>query len=199
MVKIFTSQDVFIGEFDGMMTTEQLLSSGVPFSRIRKYVEDGTLIRLQRGIYITKEAMDDEWLLLQMRYKKGIYSGYTALYLHNMTDYIPTEFHMTFPHGYNAKSINENNDYRITPKFVIPKLYGIGLTKVETPYGNTVQTYDRERTLCDIVRGTGADMDIVKQAMKGYVSDRPNIPKLMEYADALNVRPKIHRFMEVLM
>ena len=58
MVKIFTSQDVFIGEFDGMMTTEQLLSSGVPFSRIRKYVEDGTLIRLQRGIYITKEAMD---------------------------------------------------------------------------------------------------------------------------------------------
>ena len=57
MVKIFTSQDVFIGEFDGMMTTEQLLSSGVPFSRIRKYVEDGTLIRLQRGIYITKEAM----------------------------------------------------------------------------------------------------------------------------------------------
>ena len=98
MVKIFTSQDVFIGEFDGMMTTEQLLSSGVPFSRIRKYVEDGTLIRLQRGIYITKEAMDDEWLLLQMRYKKGIYSGYTALYLHNMTDYIPAGFHMTFPH-----------------------------------------------------------------------------------------------------
>ena len=36
MVKIFTSQDVFIGEFDGMMTTEQLLSSGVPFSRIKK-------------------------------------------------------------------------------------------------------------------------------------------------------------------
>lgn len=199
VVKIFTNKDVFVGEFDGITTTEQLLSSGVPYSRIRKYIEDGFLIRLERGVYTTPDSMDDEWVFLQSRYRKGIFSGYTALYLQNMADNIPAEFHMTFPHGYNARSIGEN-EYRIVPSYAIPKLYSLGVCDVKTPYGNTVRAYDRERTLCDMVRGSNIDVETVKQAMRSYVrSDGMNIRKLTEYAEELNVRPRIHRFLEVML
>lgn len=199
MVKIFTNKDVFVGEFDGIVTTEQLLSAGVPYSRVRRYIDDGYLIRLERGVYTTPDSLDDDWVFLQSRYKKGVFSGYTALYLQNMTDNIPAEFHMTFPHGYNTKSIQEN-DCRIVPSYAIPRLYSLGITEVKTPYGNTVRAYDRERTLCDMVRGSKIDMETVKQAMRSYIrSGDVDVRKLTGYADDLSVRPRIHRLLEVML
>ena len=199
MVKVYSKQEVFIGELNGIYSTEDMLSEGVPYSTIRKYVERGDFIRLERGIYITKDSLDDEWKILQKRYKKGIFSGFTAMYLQNMSDYIPTEFHMTFPRGYNAKSISEN-ELDVVPSFVVPKLYNIGICEVETPYGNIVRAYDRERTLCDLVRGNGTDRDIIKQAMRNYInSDNPDIHKLSTYAEELRVAPKINHYLEVMM
>ncbi len=198
MVKVYSKHDVFIGEFDGIYCTEELLNKGVPFSTIRRYVEKGDLIRIQHGIYVTKDCMDDEWVTLQKRYRKGIFSGYTAMYLQNMSDQIPTEFYMTFPRGYNAKSFDEC-EYNVIPKFVIPKFYELGITEVETPYGNKVRTYNRERTLCDIVRGGGIDRDVIKQAMRNYLrSDGVDIHRLSSYAEMLHVKPKIHQLVEAM-
>ena len=57
-----------------------------------------------------------------------------------------------------------------------------------------------ERTLCDIVRGEGSDIQIVLDAMKRYAKyDKKNINLLMEYAEQLRVKRKILRYMEVLL
>ena len=198
MIRVYSKHDVFMGEFDGIYCTEELLKEGVPFSTIRRYVEKGDLIRIQHGIYVTKDCMEDEWVTLQKRYSRGIFSGYTAMYLQNMSDQIPTDFHMTFPRGYNAKSFDEC-EYNVIPKFVIPKFYELGITEVETPYGNRVRTYNRERTLCDIVRGAGIDRDVIKQAMRNYLrSDSVDIHRLSSYAEMLHVKPKIHQLVEAM-
>lgn len=194
---MYSKQDVFVGEFDGLVTTEYLMKEGVPFSRIRKMVADGDLIRVERGIYVASDSMDDEWQILQTRYSKGIFSGYTAMYLQNMCDEIPVNFYMTFPHGYNTKSL-ANSTYPVVASYTIPKLYELGVIEVKTPYGNRVRTYDRERTLCDIVRGDGIDRDVTKQAMKNYIQDGPDLVKLMDYAKILRVTPKIHHYMDVM-
>lgn len=71
---------------------------------------------------------------------------------------------------------------------------------MKSPCGNPVRIYDLERTLCDIVRGGGSDIQIVNDAMKRYAASRgKNIHKLMEYAKQLRVEPKIQRYMEVLL
>ena len=66
--------------------------------------------------------------------------------------------------------------------------------------GHSINVYDLERTLCDILRGSGSDIQIVNAAMKKYAASKEkNIHKLMQYAEILRVKPKVQRYMEVLL
>ena len=58
-----------------------------------------------------------------------------------------------------------------------------GRIEIESPSGNPICVYDLERTLCDILRGSGSDIQIVGEAMKRYaVSKNKNIHRLMRYS-----------------
>ena len=104
---------------------------------------------------------------------------------------------MTFPKGYNAASLKNES---IIIKRVIPDNYSLGIAEISSPSGNPIRIYDLERTLCDILRGSGSDSQIVNEAMKRYAaSNDKNIHKLMQYAEQLRVKPKILRYMEVLL
>ena len=104
---------------------------------------------------------------------------------------------MTFPKGYNATSLKQES---IVIKRVIPDNYSFGIIEIKSPSGNPIRTYDFERTLCDIVRGSGSDIQVVNEAMKRYAASKEkNIHKLMKYAKQLRVEPKILRYMEVLL
>ena len=46
-------------------------------------------------------------------------------------------------------------------KRVILENYELGRIKINSPFGNPIFIYDLERTLCDILRGGGSDIDIV--------------------------------------
>ena len=85
-------------------------------------------------------------------------------------------------------------------KRVVPENYEFGRIEIESPSGNPIRVYDLERTLCDILRGSGSDVQIVGEAMKRYAASKDkNIHKLMQYADQLRVKPKVLRYMEVLL
>ena len=104
---------------------------------------------------------------------------------------------MTFPKGYNAPSLKQEI---IIIKRVVPKNYEFGQIQIKSPAGNLIRTYDLERTLCDILRGNGSDIQIITDAMKRYAaSGEKNIHKLMQYAERLRVRPKVLRYLEVLL
>lgn len=136
--------------------------------------------------------------LLQQRYGKGIFSYETALYLHGMTDRTPQRYTMTVPQGYHTVSLQKEN---VVIKQAIPKNYALGLITLLSPCGNPLQGTDLERTLCDLVKGTNTcDVQIVNQAMKGYAARKEkDIQKLLAYAAQLRVKPKILRYMEVLL
>ena len=85
-------------------------------------------------------------------------------------------------------------------KRVVPKNYEFGRIEIASPSGNPIRVYNLERTLCDILRGRGSDVQIVGEAMKRYAASKDkNIHKLMQYADQLRVKPKVLRYMEVLL
>ncbi len=113
------------------------------------------------------------------------------------TDRTPIKYTMTFPQGYNAKSLKNEN---VIIKRAIPKNYSLGISEVKSPSGNSILIYDLERTLCYIVRGQGSDIQIVNDAMKRYASsNNKDIHKLMNYAEKLNVKKKIMNYMEILL
>ena len=144
------------------------------------------------------EVWEDEIFNLQNRFKRGIYSYGTALFLWNLTDRTPNRYHMTFPVNYNLSKPKEENIRCVQCK---KALYDLGITEVMTPGGNTVRAYSVERTLCDILRPHSCmDIQIVTEAFKHYVTrTNKNIPVLSEYAKMLKVETKLRSYLEVLL
>ena len=182
---------------DGTITATQVTEAGLHRSILQELVRDGEIYRYGRGLYVRKCAWEDDFSLLQRKYGRGIYSHDTALYLLGYSDRTPAKYTMTFPKGYNAPSLKQEN---LIIKRAVPENYEIGRIEIKSPSGNPICAYDLERTLCDILRGSGGDIQIVGEAMKRYAASKDrNIHKLMQYADQLRVKPKVLRYMEVLL
>ncbi len=183
---------------NGVITTSEVTASGISRGSLKHLVDTGVLERASRGVYQLADVWDDEMYHLQVRYKKGIFSGETALYLHDLTDRTPSRFQMTFPNGYNLTNVKKEN---IRCNRVIKKLYDMGVVEIKTPAGNIVRTYNMERTLCDILRTqSNADIQIVSDAFKRYARrNDKNIPLLSKYAKELRVETKLRSYLEVLL
>lgn len=182
---------------DGIVTAEEVTTAGLHRSILQELVENGELYRFGRGLYVRSSAWEDDFNLLQRKYGRGIYSHDTALYLLGYSDRTPVQYTMTFPKGYNSPSLKQES---IIVKRVVPENYSFGVTEMQSPCGNPIRVYDLERTLCDILRGSGSDIQIVGAAMKKYAASREkDIHKLMQYAEQLRVKPKVLRYMEILL
>ena len=182
---------------DGTITAAQVTKAGLHRGVLQEAVKSGEMYRFGRGLYVRSSAWEDDFYLLQRKYGRGIYSHDTALYLLGYSDRAPAKYTMTFPKGYNAPSLKQEN---LTIKRVVPGNYELGQIQIESPSGNPIRSYDLERTLCDILRGSGNDVQIVGDAMKRYAASKgKNIYKLMQYADQLRVKQKVLRYMEVLL
>lgn len=182
---------------NGIISSRQVTESGMHRSVLQKLVKDGELYRYGRGLYIRSDIWEDEIYLLQCKYERGIYFHDTALYLLGYSDRTPAKYTMTFPKGYNASSLKQEN---IIIKRVVPNNYTFGIIEIKSPCGNPIKIYDLERTLCDIVRGSGSDIQVINGAMKRYAASKEkDMHKLMKYAKLLRVRPKILHYMEVLL
>ena len=181
----------------GMITVAQVTEAGLHRSVLQELVKSGEIYRFGRGLYVQSDAWEDDFYLLQHKYGRGIYSHDTALYLLGYSDRTPAKYTMTFPKGYNSHSLKQEN---LIVKRVIPENYALGIIEVKSPSGNPIRIYNLERTLCDILRGRGSDIQIIGDAMKRYAASRnKNIHRLMQYADQLHVKPKVLHYMEVLL
>ncbi len=182
---------------NGVISTAEITKAGLNRASLKSLISEEKISRFKRGIYVRNNVLEDELFLLQCNYKRGIYSHNTALYLLGYSDRAPSKYTMTFPKGYNAPSLKQEN---LSIKRVIPANYSLGVTIIKSLSGNPIYVYDLERTLCDILRGKGDDQEIIKDAMKRYAaSTNKNIHKLMKYAKQLHVESKILRYMEVLL
>ena len=192
-----TKQKILSAAENGVITTRRITELGIGRSCLTELIISGDLIRCSRGIYMLADEWEDEFYLLQKRYTQGIFSHSTALYLHGYSERVPLSVHMTFPTKYNSPSLAREN---VIVTRVLPANYQLGIATVTTPSGNSVTVYDPERSLCDVVRGRGDDIQVVQYAMKKYAASKErDINKLMKYAKQLRVEPKIRQYMEVLL
>lgn len=190
-------KELLEASLDGTITAEQVTAAGLHRSILQELVESRELYRFGRGLYVRSNVWEDDFYLLQRKYGRGVYSHDTALYLLGYSDRTPAQYTMTFPKGYNTPSLKQES---IVVKRVVLENYSFGIIEINSPCGNPLRVYDLERTLCDILRGRGSDIQIVGAAMKRYATSKEkNIHKLMKYAEQLRVKPKVLRYMEVLL
>ena len=185
-------------ENNGTVTTAMVTKAGISRGNLKYLTDTGRLERSGRGVYVLPEIWDDEFFSIQNRFRRGIFSCDTALFLWGMTDRTPNKFCMTFPATYNLTGAKKEN---VRCSQVIDSLYEVGLTETETPAHNIVRVYNRERTLCDILKkNKQTDIQLITQAFKEYAKlPDKNIGLLSEYSKLFRVGEKVRSYLEVLL
>lgn len=185
-------------ENNGIITTAVLSENGILRGNLKKLVDDSRLEKTARGVYILPEIWEDEFVNLQARFKKGIFSNETALFLWDLTDRTPNKYDMTFPNNYNLTNARTAG---VNCSRVKREWYLEGKTQTESPGGNKIAAYNMERTLCDILRKRGGtDTGIITEAFKRYAARKnKNIPLLSEYAKKFHIEEKVRVYLEVLL
>ena len=184
-------------ENNGTVTSAMIQSAGIARQYLKLLVDDGSLEKVSRGVYVLPEVWDDEFFNLQSQFKKGLFSNETALFLHDLTDRTPLAYAMTFPANYNLGNAKNKGILASRSKELF---YNMGVETVVSPSGNEVLSYNMEKTLCDILRPRSrVETGVIAEAFKRYATKpNKNIPKLSEYAKILRVEEKVRTYLEVL-
>jgi len=207
-IKVNRKQRIIVGaiekiikmakENNGTVTTAMVVAAGFSRGNLKYLADKGLIEKSARGVYILPEIWGDEIFNLQSRFKRGIYSHETALFLWDLADRTPNKYSMTFPMNYNLTKPKEEDIRCMQCK---KELYDLGIVEVSTPGGNIVKAYSVERTLCDILRSRSyVDIQVVTEAFKRFAARTDkNIPILSEYAKILKVEKRIRAYLEVLL
>ena len=183
---------------NGLITSLEAKSKGIDNKILQRMEKLGQLERVEHGLYMDSNQMEDEYYLSQYRCKKGIFSHETALYFHELADRTPFQIMITIPSGYNTRLLKEKNKYKFF--YVAKNLHTIGKITMKTPYGNEVYVYDKERTICDCLKKKEQlDSDLVNEAVRRYLkTPSSDYAKLIKYAELFNIKELVRKYMEVL-
>lgn len=182
----------------GFITRNDIDQENISSWFLSDFVKKNNLIKVAPGFYASNEYVFDEYYILQMRYSKYIYSGMSALFLHHLTDKIPEDIYVTCPKGYHpfknhllslvVTSIS-NND-----------LYNLGIIEVDTMFGNKVKVYDKEKTICDLIKYRDKyDGETFIKAIKAYINGKYDQIKLFQYARIMKIEKKVFEIMEIIL
>jgi predicted transcriptional regulator of viral defense system len=185
---------------NGQIETKEVVNKNIRKEVLSKLIEKGLLERVDRGLYITSESIPDEYSIIQKKCRQGIFSHETALYFWDLSDRVPGDYHLTVPSGYNVSHITAKYS-NIVFHYIKPEFLNLGITSKKTPFGQKVNVYDRERTICDIVKNkSNMDTQIFSDAMKRYFKNKKiDLRKLYKYAEVLGVEEKLRIYAEVLL
>lgn len=190
--------DQLVEEGNGYLQTSTALEHNISKLTLARYVSERGLERVAHGVYMTDEAWPDTYYLLYLRNKRIVFSHESALYLHGLMDREPTMTTVTVPKDYNASHIVKQNVRVIHTKL---EWYGIGLSRVNTGFGNEVPVYDRERTICDIIRSKkDIEIQTFQTAMKEYMSSKEkSLGNLISYAKEFGIEDIVRTYTEVML
>lgn len=190
--------DQLIKKSNGYITAKESVKYGVHRQYLSMYVQENKLEKVAPGVYQTPLSWNDGLYQLQSNKKKMIYSHETALYLHGLSDREPERVSITLPTGYRTTSYKDLNVQTFTMN---AGLFEEGVQTITTVFGNTVKVYNKERTLCDIVRSRSKiEANVIIQAFKLYfLNPDYNVSLLMKYATLLRVKKQVQPFIEILL
>lgn len=167
---------------EGLFTTQQAANAGYSPQLLLHHVKGGRIRRLHRGIYrlVHFPAGDHEDLSLVWLWsdRKGVFSHETALALHDLSDALPAQVHLTLPKSWSSRRLR-------VPDGVV--LHFGDVAKAERRWIGPVPATSPARTLIDCAEDTLPD-DIlyaaVREAMERGLLSTDEMAELREIAGA---------------
>lgn len=185
-----------INEVNGVITAKKAGKMGISRATLKDMTDKGIIRRVEYGVYATDKFIYDEYYLFQLKHPNVIFSYNTALYLQNMTERTPTRMDITTRSNNNLSRYKDKiNLYRVNDSIL-----NLGKIKVKTICGNEVNSYNLERTVCDIINNkANIDIEIANKAIKRCIKTKNfDANKMFDYAKKLKIYNKVKDYMEAI-
>jgi len=167
----------------GYFRTSQASDAGYSLQLLRKYVLNGRVIRVRRGVYrlvhfppSEHEDLVELWLWSD---QAGVFSHETALALHGLTDALPARIHMTVPRTWQRRRL-----VAVPPILV---LHHADLGEADRTWVGAVPVTAPARTLRDALDAGGDPAAIAAATADGIKRN------LIDPADARRLVPRGRR------
>ena len=182
----------------GILLTKNAIEAGISKHALYNFIRDNGFEKAAHGVYASPETWEDENYILSLRCPQGVLSHDEALYYHGLTDREPLQKTITIYTGYGTSRMVADGIKVFTVK---KELLDIGKEIVKTSYGHDIPLYNRERTICNLIRSKNRfEIQDFQTALKTYIMGKnKNLNRLMEYAKLFHVDKKIREYMEVLL
>jgi predicted transcriptional regulator of viral defense system len=183
---------------NGIITSREASVVGIDNKVLQRMNLSGEIERIEQGMYMDPNQIEDGYLIAQYRCRKGIFSHETALYFNDLSDRTPLQMMLTIPSGYNTRLLKEKDSYKFF--YISEALHPVGVMEMLTPFGNKIRVYDRERTICDCIKKKNQlDGDMVTEAIKRYFkTPGADFAKLIEYSKMFKIIDEVRKYIEVL-
>lgn len=181
---------------NGIITSAICDIHKIPHVYLTRMVKNNMLVRLERGIYMDNTGSYDDYYFFQLRFDKCIFSFQSALFFHGLTDLVPFRKEVTLYKGYNPHTIPSD----VLIHFANKNIYELGIIEIETQFGNHIKIYDKEKTICDVIKSRKEmDVEIFKKAIKKYLEfENKDMNRLYRYAEQLGIVKEVNDIVEVL-
>ena len=194
----FDVLDLLLQENNGYIKTSDAVRAGVSKTYFGEYVSARGLERAAHGLFRSQDAWDDGMYVVQVRYPDSVFSHETALYLLRLAMREPTQYAVTMKAGTSSSGLTKSG---VKVYKIKEELFYKGIIQAQSPSGNTLRTYNLERTICDLVRSRrNVEAQELQTAIKEYVRLKDkNVPLLMRYAKAFSVEKIICQYLDILL
>ena len=177
-------------KFGGVLKTAELNELGLSSRQIKRLLEEGELSKIKHGFYELAEEVNPEEVIIARLFPEAVIFLESALLHYHYTDRIPTAWQIAVDRD-SEKSQYDLAYPLIKPYYQESKFLSIGVRKYEIQ-GVEVSIFDRDRTMCDIMRyEKKLEKEVFSNAVMRYIKDpQKNIRRLFEYAEKFNITKK---------
>ncbi len=176
--------------------TKELNDQGISGYKIIKLVQEGVIVKVYQGVYSIGDINKLEIRDINVIVENGIVSLKSAAYYYKLIDGEELKIEITLDRDHKPPKL----PYDIfCYYYTSSKFYDIGLNVIDQN-GRKIQIYDKERTVCDIIRHRSKyDSNEVREIVNNYLIGKDkDIDKLLTYATELRIRSAVERYIEVL-
>ena len=189
-----------IKEHNGIITTKEALELGVHKDILKELTLKHEIVKIANGLYGLPNEEIDEYIYFSYRVPKGVFSHETAAYLQGLSTRMPIFYVMTVPVGDNVSRVKVIRDDVIF-KYSKKEYYEIGKVKITNPFGREIISYDKEKTVLDLIKDKyRVDTGVFSEVMKLYFdSGDKDLLKLSKYAISMNMEEQLKIYTEILL
>ena len=184
---------------NGIISRKEVIEKGIASNYFTKFIKEKGLIKINKSEYIEESYFKDDYYLLQRRFPKVVFSGYSALYFHKLIDFMPKNTEITISKNYRIKKEFLNLDVKVHIENN-DDFFNIGNIYITNDYGNELFVYSKEKVIVEMIRKKDQyDENCYINALKNFLKSRDkDFELLFEYAKLRNIEKKVYEIFELL-